>query len=97
MAITGLRKAQPVASPVDCWVGPGLTLKGEKMDEPTRNAYCDYATQYYDEALWYDLTLIDAEIAKRKLSNPFEPYVAWAMMARLEAMARFEARTTVRA
>ena len=60
------------------------------MDEPNRNSY-------FDEALRHDLTLIDEEIARRKMKKPFEPYAAWAMMARIEAMARFEGRTEVRA
>jgi hypothetical protein len=67
------------------------------MDEPNRNAYDDHATMYYDDALWGDLRAIENEVRRRKFARPFETYAAWAMTARLAAMAAFEARCAVRA
>lgn len=45
-----------------------------------------------DAELMKDLRTIDAEVARRKKAYPFEPYAAWAMTARLAAIARFEQR-----
>lgn len=50
-----------------------------------------------DPQLMSDLAAIDAEVARRKRAYPFEPYAVWAMNARQQALARFEARQTASA
>ena len=45
-----------------------------------------------DEQLMYDLDEIDDEVKRRKKASPIEPYAVWAMNARMDALARFNAR-----
>ena len=45
-----------------------------------------------DAQLMADLDQIEAEVRRRKKAYPLEPYAVWAMNARMEALARFNAR-----
>ena len=50
-----------------------------------------------DSQLMQDLADIDAEVKRKKVAHPFQPYAVWAMNARQEALARFELRQAAEA